>query len=98
MNIIVTRVGLGVQNVGRPTPLGNPFFMRDESQRDTVCDKYIPWFDTKVKAKDPAVMNELRKLWKIGSQSGVLKLGCYCAPRRCHADTIKRFLDSYQPK
>lgn len=95
MKITVTRIGTGVQNVGRPTALGNPFFMKDESMRDEVCDQYEDWFQTKIDAQDPAVLGQLRKLWSIGKQSGVIKLGCYCAPRRCHADTIARFLQAH---
>lgn len=95
MNITVTRIGKDVQNVGRPTALGNPYFMRDESMRNEVCDKYEAWFKSKTDTKDPAVLNQLRTLWQIGKRDGVLKLGCYCAPRRCHAETIARFLKHY---
>lgn len=95
MQINVTRVGPNAINVGRPTPLGNPYFMRTESMRDEVCDKYEGWFKAKVEAADPAVMNQLRDLWRIGKREGVINLGCYCAPRRCHADTIARFLRNY---
>jgi hypothetical protein len=82
-------------NVGRPTPLGNPFIMRKESERDSVCDYYDRWFNDKISDQDPIVLNELRKLWLLGKQQGYLYLGCYCAPRRCHADTIARFLKHY---
>lgn len=93
MDIKVTRVGgAGVQPVGRPTALGNPYYMANEGMRNEVCDKYESWFNSKVASKDPAVMSQLRKLWSIGKETGSLKLGCYCAPRRCHADTIAAFL------
>lgn len=82
-------------NVGRPTPLGNPFPMRKESQRDEVCNNYEQWFNDKLSQQDPLVLNELRKLWVLGKQQGYLNLGCYCAPRRCHADTIAKFLKNY---
>lgn len=95
LEIKVTRVGAHAQNVGRPTALGNPFYMRDESMRDEVCDKYEVWFKAKTEAKDPAVMAQLRSLWSIGKRDGHVNLGCYCAPRRCHADTIARFLRNY---
>ena len=36
--------------IGRPSPLGNPFWMADESQRDAVCDKYADWLDAKIEA------------------------------------------------
>lgn len=82
-------------NVGRPTPLGNPFPMRKESDRDAVCDNYETWFSQKVSEQDPTVMKELRSLWLLGNQQGYLHLGCYCAPKRCHADTIAKFLKNY---
>lgn len=94
--IKVTRVSEpGSTNVGRPTPLGNPFPMKKESDRDLVCEQYEEWFDDKVTRQDPLVMNELRRLFVIGRSQGHLKLGCYCAPRRCHADTIAKFLKNY---
>lgn len=94
--ITVTRVAEpGSTNVGRPTVLGNPFPMRKESERDSVCEQYEEWFNNKLSEQDPVVLNELRKLFVIGRQQGYLKLGCYCAPRRCHADTIAKFLKNY---
>lgn len=95
MEIKVTRVGTNAQNVGRPTALGNPFFMKDESMRNEVCDKYELWFAQKIENQDPRVMEQLRSLWKHGKSTGTLNLGCYCAPKRCHADTIARFLRNY---
>jgi hypothetical protein len=64
-------------NVARPTPLGNPFPMRKESDRDEVCDSYEQWFSDKLSQQDSAVLNELRKLWVLGKQQGYLHLGCY---------------------
>lgn len=80
--------------VGRPSPLGNPFTMRNEADRDRVCDQYEAWFAQKVAHGDARVMNELRRLYRLASK-GDLILGCYCAPKRCHADTIKRFLEQF---
>lgn len=96
MKVYVTRLVPGAQNIGRPTPLGNPYFMKSESHRNEVCDKYELWFKGKVEEEDPAVVGELRRLWKIGKQNGVLKLGCYCSPLRCHGDTIAKFINSRQ--
>ncbi len=30
--------------VDRQSPVGNPFYMNDENQRDIVCDKYESYF------------------------------------------------------
>ncbi len=67
--------------------------MHNESMRDEVCDKYEVWFSNKVKAKDEAVMGMLSKLLKEAHEIGSITLGCYCAPKRCHADTIARYLE-----
>lgn len=82
--------------VGRPSVLGNPFVMRGEHDRDRVCDEYQKWFDRKIEAQDPAVLNELRRLFKLGRTQGALTLVCFCAPKRCHAETIAAFLRSKQ--
>lgn len=78
--------------------LGNQFYMADESMRDEVCDLYQVWFDKKVESKDPEVMTELRRLWKIWKEYGTLNLYCWCAPKRCHAQTIRDFLLKFPPK
>jgi hypothetical protein len=44
---------------------------------------------------DEVFVNELRRLYKIYQQYGKLELFCWCAPKRCHAETIKRFLEKY---
>lgn len=85
----------GAVYIGRPSPLGNPFVMHGEHTRDQVCDQYQAWFDKKVAEEDPAVMSELRRLYKLAQQTGSLTIGCYCAPKRCHGDTIKRFLEQF---
>ena len=85
---------------GRGSPLGNPFHMLEEKNRDKVCDQYHNWFYSKIdKANwdtNPNPNKEtlfLRKLF-LKAQRGNLNLGCFCAPKRCHCDTIKTFLEN----
>lgn len=85
----------GAQYVARPSPLGNPFVMARESDRDRVCDQYAVWLHERIAANDPRVMHELRRLFRLHRDTGTLILGCYCAPKRCHADAIKAYLDSH---
>ena len=75
--------------------LGNRFYMASELDRNLVCDKYQAWFDEQLKLKNELVLNELRRLYRIYKQYGKLRLFCWCAPKRCHAETIKNFLDKY---
>lgn len=81
------------QYIGRGSPLGNPFVMKSEKDRDRVCNLYSTLFHDRVRSGDPAFCNELRRLLAM-ARAGDLTLGCFCAPRRCHGDTIKEFLDS----
>lgn len=91
--------------VDRQSVLGNPFKMDNESQRNAVCDEYAVYFDGIVtnnwsvlhnycvsSDEREEFMTELRRLYKLAKKHGKLRLFCWCAPKRCHAETIKRFL------
>ena len=80
--------------IGRGSALGNPFKMYTEELRDSVCDQYDEFFSSQLEAKDPEFMHELEFLVESAFVNGYVKLGCFCAPRRCHGDTVKRFLNS----
>lgn len=58
--------------VGRPTKWGNPFSMRSEADRNMVCD---------------AFEREILPTLDVSSLKGK-DLICWCAPLRCHADSI----------
>jgi hypothetical protein len=80
--------------VGRPTPCGNIFVMKNESERNQVCDDYQIWFDKQVNSdnRQSKFLSQLRAIY-VSAKKGDVKLGCYCAPKRCHADTIKAFIE-----
>lgn len=73
--------------------LGNPFFMKNEDMRDEVCIKYRAWIKEKLLNKDEVVINELKRIYGIYKQYGKLRLFCWCAPKRCHAETIKELIE-----
>lgn len=81
--------------IGRGSPLGNPFVIGIHGDRDAVCDQYEKWFRAEIERGNPAILAELRRLYQI-ARAGDLILGCYCAPRRCHGETIAEFLNSMQ--
>jgi hypothetical protein len=93
--IIITRVGtsLPYEYIGRPSPLGNPLPLSETVSRDFSCDQYEVWFAKQIEDNNEIVINELKRLHKIGMKQGILRLGCYCSPKRCHGDTIKKYLD-----
>lgn len=65
--------------VDRGTDWGNPFIMAQESERDYVCDMF-----------------EQYAIWRLSVEPNWLaplrahNLVCHCAPKRCHAETLRR--------
>lgn len=81
--------------IGRRTPLGNPFEMADKSdaERNRVCDAYAVWIRERIAARDPKVLAELARLRRLAERPEGVILGCYCAPKRCHGDTIRELIE-----
>lgn len=77
--------------VDRRGILGNPFFLFDEDDRDKVCDLYAKRFE--VVKNEPAYKEKLEELLSILKKHGKIRLFCWCAPKRCHAETIKKWLE-----
>lgn len=91
-NVIVVRVGKTPSGytsvyIGRPSMFGNPYAMRSESERDEVIAKHRVWLNEMRKAENPhwTAVVKLAARVKAGEK---LALECYCAPRKCHGDTI----------
>lgn len=77
--------------VDRSTPVGNPFPMRDE-----VCDKYEAYFYKKVKEAG-AFRDYVAHIYRTALKNDVA-LGCWCAPKRCHANVIAAFINQFLSK
>ena len=92
MRVTVGRRPEQGEYVGRPTALGNPFPMLGEVMRDTVCDKYEEWFAKAVANRRPEVMQHLDYLRQRASEQPI-KLICFCSPKRCHAETIAKYIN-----
>jgi hypothetical protein len=82
--------------VGRPSPLGNPFVLGKDGDRETVVAKYLEWLRAEWKKNGP-VKAELLRLAKVAEQ-GDLELTCWCAPQACHADKIKQAIEGINGK
>ena len=75
--------------VDRQTVVGNPFFMHNENERDLVCDKYEEHFKTAINSKAfSAYIDNIVEQ----SKTKDIALGCWCYPKRCHAETILRYI------
>ena len=77
------------------SPLGNPYFMESEADRDHVCDSYVKWIEYSLSPgrSDRLVIDELLRLKKLYMEHGKLRLFCWCVPKRCHAETIKEYIE-----
>jgi hypothetical protein len=83
--------------VDRTSILGNPFYSRDESQRNLICDKYHIWFHKALNTdaiQRKRFKQELCRLIKLYQTHDELNLFCWCTPKRCHAETIKQYIES----
>lgn len=80
--------------VDRKSALGNPFYMHNESERDIVCEQYIAYFQRCVAKNNPEdpFIQELKRIQQLYKHYGKLRLFCWCAPKRCHAKTIRDYL------
>jgi hypothetical protein len=81
----------------RKTPLGNPFRMYSEDQRNKVCDQFYLYFEKQIFENNPLIMEQLKliKQKAIESNKPYFKIGCHCSPKRCHVDTICYFLNNF---
>ena len=76
VNISKRRPGANTVYIGRGSPWGNPFVIGKHGDRDEVCDRF-----------EREVLPGLDVEPLRGKD-----LGCYCAPLRCHGDSILRKL------
>lgn len=80
----------------RTTCLGNPYVMKRvggtarDRERDRVCDAFAAtWKPNREQ------LAYLREIWRAGVRDGIVRIGCHCAPSRCHLFTVKAWLESH---
>jgi hypothetical protein len=85
--------------VDRRSPVGNPYEMKEyrerfkteQATRDYVCDKFDKEFHRLMEITFFEAY--MRSLFRIYKRHGKLRLWCWCAPKRCHAQTIKHYIE-----
>jgi len=80
-DVYVGRTGLGLTS-----EFGNPFKIYKDGTRDEIIEKFKKYFYNRLE-KDKEFKKHVLEL------KG-LRLGCFCAPRRCHSDVIAAYLNS----
>ena len=80
---------------GRPSPLGNPYYMHGEYERDEVCDRYEELFYHNIEIPDSPMRKEVDTIVALViKDTEPVYLTCLCAPKRCHCDTIAEYLNN----
>jgi hypothetical protein len=82
--------------IGRAMPgregsvFANPYHIGADGTRDEVIDKYEVYI-TKRLAEEPELCEALERM--RGK-----RIGCWCAPRRCHGHVLVRILEGPPPE
>ena len=81
--------------IDRATLFGNPYAMNNKCTRDSACDQFQQHFDTLLAHphENRMFIEALSRLLKLYKKYGKVNLYCWCAPRRCHGETYKRWLE-----
>ena len=72
-------VPAGSVYIGRPSKWGNPFQMAGEDTRNAVCDAF-----------EERCNNDPQFIAMVKRELRGKNLVCFCAPKRCHGDTLLR--------
>jgi hypothetical protein len=79
---------------GRGSPVGNPYVMKNNSlkERNKACEYFEIIFEQK-RMTEPKFARYLGLMKQELVEGRVVKLACWCAPLRCHCETIKNWLE-----
>lgn len=77
--------------VGRPSLFGNPFEIGRDGTRSEVIEKYEIYFKNRLETDD-VFKNQFLKLVDTAESQDIC-LVCWCHPKRCHAEIIRRYID-----
>jgi hypothetical protein len=73
------------------TPLGNPFHIGKGGHRWDAIRQYREWLqDTILKCPDGPEAILIEKLRSLVDQGVNVDLLCWCSPKPCHADVVRR--------
>lgn len=82
LNKYIDKIPKGAIYIGRGSRWGNPYWRGKHGTRDEVCDQYAVLLDH-------AIENGTVSLEDLAALHGK-DLVCFCAPLRCHGDTLEQ--------
>lgn len=100
MHTTVHRIGSHDIYIGRPRSggawgYGNPFIVGRDGIRGECVSKFELWLTTGDAQNCPDA-TEPRRQWILTHLTELKgkRLGCFCAPARCHGDVLARLADA----
>lgn len=81
--------------IGRGTPLGNPYEIGKDGDRDAVIGQYRDYLLKELALANPVLITALKQL----SEDSILR--CHCSPAKCHGEVIEEaffLLSKFMPK
>lgn len=86
--------------IGRPSVLGNPYTYLDKSiakikldSRDDAIESYRVYFYKQIET-NVEFINEINKMLDCYKNNHILYLCCWCHPKPCHGEIIKKYLEN----
>lgn len=80
LNKKISGIPHGAVYIGRGSMWGNPFVIGQHGNRDQVCDLHKEALKNQIRSGD-VTLEQLDSLYGKN-------LVCFCAPLRCHGDTL----------
>ncbi len=81
-------------HIDRGTPLGNPYKIGPDGDRDTVVEGYDAYARGKMK-HDPQFSAAVAEIAKHVEAGNDVKLMCWCAPLNCHGRVVKKLVEEW---
>ncbi|WBQ32474.1 hypothetical protein [Erwinia phage Kuerle] len=85
--------------IGRGSPMGNPFVVHGDQDREQAIAGYRNWLTKCIDMQEPSIIAELNRLAYKLIDEKELTLICFCAPKACHgnviADVLRKVLYDY---
>lgn len=78
--------------VARPSLFGNPFEIGKDGTRSEVIQKYEEYFVQRLETDEHFKIDFLKLVSKAEKED--ICLVCWCCPKSCHAEIIKKYIDS----
>ena len=78
--------------IGRPSPLGNPFAIGKDGDRDEVIRKYRIYLKKAMETNN-RIKEIIERIKELSKKEDVYLI-CWCFPKKCHGEVIKEIVEN----